>query len=147
MFLTTSSSLLSSSSIITSSPSLFVTLEKATYNCPCVKTCLGRYSPTLFRDCPWLLLIVIAKQTNIWYFLLFRTNGNVDLVGEMTTLAIYDFLPHVFQLLSVCFDESSAKLTIVILVPLHNPALWLIYNAYVPLCGGCCTELLFARGR
>ncbi|KAM3212539.1 hypothetical protein ACQJBY_065541 [Aegilops geniculata] len=93
MFLTTSSSLLSSSSTATRSPSLFVTLEKAMYNCPYVKTCLGRYSPTLIRDWPWILVIVIAKQIDIGYFLLFRINGHTDSVGDMTILGIYTFSP------------------------------------------------------
>ena len=37
-----------------------VTLDIATYNCPCVKTGFFRYTPTFESVCPWLLLIVIA---------------------------------------------------------------------------------------
>lgn len=49
MFLIASSSLVPLSSTNTRSLSLFVTLENATYSCPCVNTCLGRYMACL--DC------------------------------------------------------------------------------------------------
>ena len=52
----------SSSKISIFNPFLVVTLDTATYNCPCVKTGSFKYRPILNRVCPWLLFIVIAKH-------------------------------------------------------------------------------------
>jgi hypothetical protein len=49
-----------SSSIRIKRPFCDVTLDIATYSCPCVKTGFFRYTPTFESVCPWLLLIVIA---------------------------------------------------------------------------------------
>jgi hypothetical protein len=42
-----------------------VTLENATYNCPCEKTGDGRYTPIVFSVCPWLLFIVMTYESLI----------------------------------------------------------------------------------
>jgi len=57
--------LLSSSVNKIFNPFLDVTLETATYSWPCEKTGWGRYIPTFCSDCPWLLFIVIANDTEI----------------------------------------------------------------------------------
>ena len=44
-------------------PSLFLTLDNATYNWPCVKTGSLKNNPTFESDWPWLLFMVIAKHT------------------------------------------------------------------------------------
>jgi hypothetical protein len=47
----------------------------------------------MFRDCPWLLFIAIAKHTEIGYCLLFSKNGHGDSVGDMIILGIYTLSP------------------------------------------------------
>ena len=37
--------------------------DNATYNCPCVKTGVRKFTPTYFSDCPCDLFIVIAKAS------------------------------------------------------------------------------------
>ena len=65
----------SSSQTTTFNPRLLFTLERATYSCPCVNTGRGKYKPTLESDCPWLLLIVMAKETDIGYCFLTILRG------------------------------------------------------------------------
>ena len=68
----------SSSKISIFNPFLVVTLDTATYNCPCVNTGWGRYNPTFDNDCSRLLFIVIAKHNDIGNCLLENLNGNSE---------------------------------------------------------------------
>ncbi len=56
----------------------------ATYNCPCVKTGLGRNNPTWDNDWPWLLLIAMAKHNCRGNCLLWNLNGKPESEDEET---------------------------------------------------------------
>jgi len=114
--------------IRTFSPFLFVTLDNATYNWPWQNTCLDKYMPTLLRDWPWLLLIVIAKQTDRGYCLLFSTNGHFESFGDMTILGMYTFSPTWVPVIIFASMYLFPSWVIVIRVPLHRPADWLMFR-------------------
>jgi len=52
------------------------TREQATYSCPCEKTDSSSQTPTRSRDCPGLLLIVMAKDVRTGNCRLFHSIGN-----------------------------------------------------------------------
>ena len=64
--------------------------ERATYNCPWEKTGVWKSNPTFATDCPWDLLMVIAKasQTGNWWCLnftgIFSAEGSNDILGIKT---------------------------------------------------------------
>ena len=49
----------------TFNPILDLALNRVTYSCPRENNGVGKYIPTFFSDCPWLLLIVMAKDVII----------------------------------------------------------------------------------
>ena len=105
-------------------PSLVVTQDTTTYNWPCVNTCLGRYKPTCLRDCPWLLLIVMAKHGAKGSCRLLSLNGHLDSFGDIIILGIVTFCPiFVPEMMSPLMDHLPRRVTIN-LVPLHRPSIW-----------------------
>jgi hypothetical protein len=56
--------------------------ERATYSCPCAKTGLGRWRPTVVSDCPCDLLIVIANVLRKGNCRRCRVNGSPEEAGE-----------------------------------------------------------------
>ena len=117
----------SESSISTFSPFLFVTLDNAIYNWPWQKTCFDKYNPTVFRDWPWLLFMVIAKQTERGYCLLFSTNGHLESLGDIMIRGMYTFWPTCVSVIIFASMYLFPSWVIVILVPLHKPADWLMF--------------------
>ena len=53
-----------------------VTLNSATYNCPCIKTGICKSTPTKLKDCPYDLFTVIAKHSQIGNCLLLTINSS-----------------------------------------------------------------------
>ena len=58
-----------------------------------MKTGCGKNRPTLFKDWPWLLFIVIAKETEIGNCLCFRMSGHFNAVGDKIILGIKTLEP------------------------------------------------------
>ena len=67
-------------------PSILRTRDRATYNWPWVKTGLHKYKPTFFSDCPWRLLMVIAKDKVIGNCLHCSLKGHLDSDGFMSII-------------------------------------------------------------
>ena len=57
-------------------PEREVTLERATYSCPCINDGCLRSTPTYINDSPCDLLMVIVKHSLTGNCFLVRTNGN-----------------------------------------------------------------------
>ena len=60
----------------TEMPEREVTLDRATYSCPCINGGCLRSTPTCFNDCPCDLLIVIAKHYITGNCFLDKVSGN-----------------------------------------------------------------------
>ena len=101
---------------------LLVTLEIATYNCPWLKTSFGKYTPTCFNDCPWLLFIVIAKHTEIGNCRLFKTNGHFESLGDNVILGMNTRLPILVPIMIFASITHVANLVIMSLVQLQRPS-------------------------
>ena len=117
----------SSLSINIFNPFLSLTLDKATYNWPWLKTGFGRYKPTFENDCPWLLFMVIAKQTITGNCLRYILNGNLVFDSVSSISGMNTLLP-------VCVPVMiSASITWLpncvtrSLIPLHSPNDWSIF--------------------
>jgi len=110
-------------------PFLLVTLDIATYNCPWLKTGFGRYTPTCFKDWPWLLLIVIAKHTEIGNYRLFKRNGHFDSLGDNVILGIKTCAPILVLVMIFASMTHVPSLVITNLVPLQTPAFWFRFQS------------------
>jgi hypothetical protein len=92
-----------------------VTRETATYSCPWVKTALLRSNPTCFTDCPWDLLIDIAKETLTGNCRLQNSKGTWvedGIIGLFTVAILGPFLAHFqthFRLIFVYLAEKQTK--------------------------------------
>ena len=71
--------------------------ERATYNCPWEKTGVCKSNPTFATDCPWDLLMVIAKAswTGNWWHLNFTGISSAE--GSNDILGIKTVFPHLHQ--------------------------------------------------
>ena len=70
-----------------------VILDRATYNWPCENTGWGKYIPTLSKDCPCDLLIVIENATLTGNWRRFRLKGNLLSDGVNVIRGINTCLP------------------------------------------------------
>lgn len=77
-------------------PPLFVTLDSATYSWPWLNTGLGRNKPTCDNVCPWLLLMVIAKETIRGNCRLWNLTAKVELDGTKVNLGMNTWSPKHF---------------------------------------------------
>ena len=68
-------------------------LERATYSWPWLNTGSFKYTPTLFRVCPWALLIVIANANRIGNCRLVIVKGYALLVLSMDIRGIKTSFP------------------------------------------------------
>ena len=70
-----------------------VTRNRATYNCPCVKQGVGKYTPTWRIVWPWDLLMVIVKAGRIGNCLRFIVKGRSRLDGDRVMRGIKTRIP------------------------------------------------------
>ena len=105
-------------------PFLLVTLDTATYNFPWLKKGFGKYTPTCFNDCPWLLFIVIAKHTEIGNCHLFKMNGHFESLGDNVILGMNTCLPILVPVMISASITHVANHVIMSLVPLQRPSFW-----------------------
>ena len=108
-------------------PFFDVTLEIATYSCPCEKTGLGRKSPTSDNDCPWLLFIVIVKATAKGNCRLHILKGNLVSDGVIKNHRIYTISPTLSPVMILASTIKSICWVIYSLVPFINPSVGAIF--------------------
>jgi len=119
----------SSSSVISIFiPLLDVTREIATYSWRWENMNCARYTPTCLSDYPWLLLMVIAKHTDMGNCLHWNLKGIMVSDSVRHSLGMYTFLQCCtpFYLLSLWLQVYIYLPIFVIinLVPLHRPEAW-----------------------
>ena len=126
-----------------------LTLEKATYNCPCVKTLFNKYKPAKSRVWPWLLFIVMAKAGFIGNWILTISIGKLLSDGIKESFESKCLSPFRFPVLISTSIKCVPNRVIFIRVPLHKPYLGLMFlnkitgwnNFSCRRCGG--TQLRF----
>ena len=84
------------------------TLEQATYSWPCEKQGCSKLIPATFRDCPWALLIVMAKANLMGNCRRLKLKGRS--LGMMGILGMKTFspLPHPVRIVASIRFESRA---------------------------------------
>ncbi len=103
-------------------PSLEVTRDTTTYNCPWVNTGLGRYTPTRSKLWPWLFMIVIAKATRTGNWHRRIVNGRVMLDGVMKMWGMNTRSPMWVPVMISASRTCCPSYLIMSLVPLHKLA-------------------------
>lgn len=93
----------------TYNPFLKVTLDRAMYSYPYLKTCLGRYKPSSFKDYSWLLLIVITKQTANGNYFLSTLDGHLLSLLVITILGIQTRSPIWAPEIILAYTNHSSK--------------------------------------
>ena len=83
----------SGSQTTTFKPLLLLTRETVTYSWSCVNTGRGWYIPTFDSDCPWLLFIVIANDTDKGYCFLTIFRGRRLSDGVILSLGMITLCP------------------------------------------------------
>ena len=101
-----------------------VHLENATYSCPCENTDVLRLIPTCSTDCPWDLLMVMAKASLTGNWSLLSGTGSVSALGDSLILGINTTFPANLLSLLIILHWSTFFLTFntTILVPLQSPS-------------------------
>ena len=100
------------------------------------ESCFRKYSPTLFRDCPWLLLIGIVYERITRNCLHFNLNGHFDRDGFKTILGINTLFLALLPLKTLASMTWFTYSVIISLVPLHKLVVWSTF-----LIGIICTPI------
>lgn len=90
-------------------------------------TC-GKYKPTFKSDWPWLLLIVMANETEIGYCFLTILRGKRLSGGVIHNLGMITCFPKLVSLMICVWMEFCVNLRTCSLVPLHKAFAWSIFK-------------------